>query len=72
MAEKHTITIPIGGMSCQHCVASVSGKLSAMPGVESVTVNLGRGEAVVSGVGLDIPALRAAIEELGFDAGEVG
>ncbi len=71
MADRHTITIPIGGMSCQHCVASVDKALSGMPGVESVAVNLQQGSAVVTGTGLDIPALRQAIEDLGFDAGEV-
>lgn len=72
MAEKHTIVIPIGGMSCQHCVKSVTGKLSGMAGVESVAVDLQKGQATVTGTDLNIPALRAAIEELGFDAGEVG
>lgn len=71
MAEKHSIVIPIGGMSCQHCVDSVDKKLSGMPGVESVAVNLEKGEATVTGTSLDIPALRRAIEELGFDAGDV-
>lgn len=71
MSESGTVTIPIGGMHCQHCVISVKNKLSAMPGVEGVEVNLGKGEAVVQGKNLDVPALREAIEELGFDAGEV-
>lgn len=71
MTEKHSIIIPIGGMSCQHCVASVEKQLSGMPGVENVEVNLAKGEAAVSGTGLNIPAMRAAIEELGFDAGDV-
>lgn len=66
-----TITIPIGGMSCGHCVKSVTNQLSAMPGVAAVDVSLERGEAKVTGDKLDIPALRQAIEELGFDAGEV-
>lgn len=70
MLESEMIAIPIGGMSCQHCVASVTKTLSAMPGVESVDVNLEKGEARVSGTGFDVSALRAAIEDLGFDAGE--
>lgn len=65
------VTIPIGGMHCQHCVTSVKNKLSSMPGVDSVEVNLEKGEATVSGATLDVAALRAAIEDLGFDAGEV-
>lgn len=66
-----TITIPIGGMSCGHCVKSVTNQLSGMSGVTGVNVSLERGEAKVTGDNLDIAALRAAIEELGFDAGEV-
>lgn len=65
------IIIPIGGMHCQHCVTSVKNKLSSMAGVDGVEVNLEKGEAAVSGASLDVAALRAAIEELGFDAGEV-
>ena len=66
-----TVTIPIGGMTCKHCVASVSERLASMPGVTGVEVVLAKGQAVVSGNKLDVPGLRAAIEELGFDAGDV-
>lgn len=71
MADTSSITIPIGGMSCQHCVASVTNALSSMPGVVGVDVSLEKGQAVVTGSSLDVPALRQAIEDLGFDAGEV-
>lgn len=71
MAEEQDVTIPIGGMSCQHCVKSVTAKLSAMSGVSRVDVDLARGEARVAGSGFDVQALRDAIEDLGFDAGEV-
>lgn len=70
MTNAHSVTIPVGGMSCQHCVASVVKALSALPGVAGVDVGLERGEAVVTGQNLDVAGLRAAIEELGFDAGE--
>lgn len=70
MAEPETVTLPIGGMSCKHCVASVTSALSSLPGVTAVDVSLEKGQAVVAGSDLDVPALRAVIEELGFDAGE--
>lgn len=38
-------TIRIKGMSCQHCVDSVTKALSAIDGVTNVTVNLENGEA---------------------------
>ena len=71
MAEIKRVVMPIGGMTCQHCVASVTKALGAKPGVTEVSVNLSKGEAVIAGQSLDIPGLRAAVEELGFDAGEV-
>lgn len=70
MSDSGRITIPIGGMHCQHCVASVKDALSTMPGVDSVAVDLDKGEAVVSGRIADVEALRRTIEDLGFDAGE--
>ncbi|MCC8179867.1 MAG: heavy-metal-associated domain-containing protein [Planctomycetes bacterium] len=63
-----TITLPIGGMSCQHCVQSITKALSDLPGVESVTVTLEPGQAVVTGSNLDKSAMVAVVEDLGFDA----
>ncbi len=70
MSDTKTITIPVGGMTCQHCVASVTKALTGRPGVTGVEVNLARGEARVSGQNFDVAGLRAAIEDLGFDAGD--
>jgi copper chaperone CopZ len=70
MAEEQCVVIPVGGMTCDHCAASVTKALSAQSGVSGVRVNLKKGEAAVTGRTLNIPALKAAIEELGFDAGE--
>lgn len=63
-------TIKIDGMSCNHCVASVTGALTALSGVESAEVSLEDKSAVVT---YDESAvtrkdMTAAIEELGFDA----
>ncbi|WP_374264090.1 heavy-metal-associated domain-containing protein [Zoogloea sp.] len=64
------VVIKVGGMSCQGCVRNVTGALSATPGVASVEVSL---EAAEARVGYDpaqvsANALRAVIEEAGFDA----
>lgn len=64
------ISLSIEGMSCQHCVASVFNKLSAIPGIDSVEVNLEKGEAIIKGTEIDMNAVRSAVEEIGFDAGE--
>ncbi len=55
----------IEGMSCPHCQASVNKAISKLEGVESVSVDLGSGEAVVEG-DVDDSAVREAIYEAGF------
>ena len=37
----------IDGMSCQHCVKTVTDALTEIPGVRRAKVNLRKGEAVV-------------------------
>ncbi|MDZ4793962.1 MAG: heavy metal-associated domain-containing protein [Bacteroidota bacterium] len=41
-------TYHIGGMSCGGCVSTVKSKLSAVSGVTSVTVDLGKKEAEIT------------------------
>jgi copper chaperone CopZ len=53
------------GMSCQHCVNSVTTEVSAVPGVESVEVDLAAATVTVTG-GEDA-AVRAAIDEAGYE-----
>lgn len=62
-----TKTISIEGMHCQHCVAAVTEALKAVSGVSSVNVSLEQNNAVVEGAGLDDAALKAAVEDTGFD-----
>ena len=64
------IVIKVGGMSCQGCVKGVSGALQGLPGVAAVAVSLEAGEARVEFDPAQVSptALRAAIEDAGFDA----
>lgn len=62
-----TKTISIEGMHCQHCVAAVTDALKAVSGVSSVAVSLEHNNAVVEGASLDDAALKAAVEDTGFD-----
>ena len=55
-------------MSCAHCEHAVSSGLHTVPGVESVEVDLETKLVIVRGEGLDDTALRAAIEEAGYEA----
>ena len=60
-----TTVYSVPGMTCQHCVNSVTAEVSAVPGVESVAVDL---EAkTVTVVGGEDAALRAAIDEAGYE-----
>lgn len=65
-----SIAIHIDGMHCQHCAASIFNQLQALPGIESVEVNLEKAEAVVTGTEIDMDKVRAAIGDLGFEPGE--
>jgi len=58
----------VPGMHCVHCVAAVEDEVSAVPGVESVEVDLGTKRVDVAGAPLDDAAIRAAIEEAGYEA----
>lgn len=66
MTDTLTYTVP--GMHCGHCEASVKEEVSAVDGVESVDVDLETKLVVVHGEGLDDAALRAAIDEAGYEA----
>jgi copper chaperone len=63
--EEAVYTIP--GMSCAHCEHAVSAELSAVAGVDSVAVDLETKLVVVRGRDLDDGALRAAIDEAGYE-----
>lgn len=62
------ITYTVPGMSCGHCKAAVSSELHEVAGVESVGVDLDAKLVTVRGSDLDDAALRAAIEEAGYEA----
>ncbi|GGJ16922.1 heavy-metal-associated domain-containing protein [Streptomyces brasiliensis] len=63
-----TTVYKVSGMSCGHCERSVSGELSEVPGVSSVTAVASTGEVtVVSAAPLDEEAVRAAVDEAGFE-----
>ncbi len=65
--SAETIQLAISGMTCKHCVASAEKALQAVSGVESVTVNLEPGGAVVTGTA-NAEVLIAAIAEAGYEA----
>jgi copper chaperone len=62
------MTYTVGGMSCGHCKAAVEGEVAQVPGVEFVNADVETKLVVVRGEGLDDSALRAAIDEAGYEA----
>ena len=62
------ITYTVTGMHCDHCERAVSAELSGVAGVESVDVSLDTKLVTVRGSDLADAALRAAIEEAGYEA----
>ncbi|QNT95327.1 copper chaperone [Streptomyces griseofuscus] len=63
-----TTVYQVTGMSCGHCEGSVSGEISRLPGVTSVKAVASSGEVtVVSAAPLDDEAVRAAVDEAGFE-----
>jgi copper ion binding protein len=57
----------IQGMSCEHCVRSVTEEVGEVAGVRSVDVDLASGRMVVDGDGVDAAAVRAAVDEAGYE-----
>jgi copper chaperone len=62
------IRYSVPGMSCEHCERAVRSELEQVAGVESVDVDLETKLVTVRGVALDDAALRAAIDEAGYEA----
>lgn len=62
-----TVTYTVEGMSCQHCVNSITGEVSKVPGVRDVAVDLAGKSVTVNAEPVDEAAVRAAIDEAGYD-----
>lgn len=63
-----TLIYSVPAMSCEHCVAAVRGEISGLPGVSEVEVDLESKRVEVHGPALDDAAIRAAIDEAGYEA----
>ena len=60
-------TYTVTGMTCGHCVASVTEEISEIDGVTDVAVDLPTGAVTVtSSTPVDGAAVRAAVEEAGY------
>lgn len=62
--------LQVEGMSCAHCVAAVKRTLAALPGIESVEVDLKEGRVHLTG-GAPVETIRTALDEQGYDLVDV-
>jgi copper chaperone len=63
-----TTTLLVDGMTCDHCVSSIRSAVAQVPGVTDVSVDLASGQVtVVADAPPDAVALRAAVEDAGYD-----
>ncbi|GAA3539117.1 heavy metal transport/detoxification protein [Aeromicrobium flavum] len=62
-----TATYTVTGMTCGHCAAAVTQEVTALPGVEDVSVDVATGAVTVtSEAPLDETAVAAAVDEAGY------
>jgi copper chaperone CopZ len=65
--SSNTYSGTVVGMTCGHCVASVTEEVQEIPGVEQVQVDLASGSlTVTSAEPLDDATVRSAVEEGGY------
>ena len=62
------MTYSVPDISCDHCTRAITTELGHVSGVEVIDVDLAAKRVTVSGSDLDDAALRAAIEEAGYEA----
>jgi uncharacterized membrane protein YraQ (UPF0718 family)/copper chaperone CopZ len=60
------LSIKVGGMSCEHCVANVKRSLEAVEEVEEATPNLVSGVVHIRGENLNEKVLATAVEKAGY------
>ena len=61
--------VKVEGMSCDHCVQAVTKSVTALPGVDSVAVDLKTGTVTVEhdpGI-TDVIKIKAEIEDQGYN-----
>jgi copper chaperone len=60
-------TYAVSGMTCDHCVMSVTEELTEVAGVDGASVDLTAGVLTVTGDGFADDAVRAAVAAAGYE-----
>lgn len=63
--EEITYTVP--GVSCEHCRSAIREEVGQVTGVDEVEVDLDAKVVTVRGDSLDDAAVRAAIDDAGYE-----
>lgn len=64
---SQTSTYSVTGMTCSHCVSSVTEEVQEVAGVENVEVALETGAMTITSADpVDDAAVKAAVEEAGY------
>jgi copper chaperone len=64
---SETLTYEVPGVSCGHCRTAIADEVGQVPGVQGVDVDLDTKVVTVRGEAIDDGAVRAAIDEAGYD-----
>lgn len=69
MADKN-VSVPIGGMSCASCVATIEQGVKDLPGVREVSVNLAteRGTVTYDPEQVSVSTIVGTVKDLGYEA----
>lgn len=60
----------VEGMTCAHCVTSVTEEVNEVPGTQGVDVDLETGRLIVTGQDFTDAEIAAAVKEAGFSIKE--
>lgn len=64
---KESVGLKIDGMSCGHCVSSVTKALKALPGVLDTKVEIGSAIVTYEAEKASLDKIKEAVEEAGYD-----
>jgi copper chaperone CopZ len=68
---SETMSYSVPGVTCEHCRTAITREVETVAGVQSVDVDLEKKLVTVRGQPVDDPAVRAAIDEAGYDVAGV-
>jgi copper chaperone len=67
LSSSATRTYVVSGMTCDHCVLSVTEEVVEVAGVDGVSVDLASGALQVTGDGFIDGAVKSAVAEAGYE-----